>query len=173
MLSEGAGPSAYSDSQTQQTQLLDSQMFKVCSSGAHVSGSCSCGIGGDPGLVLGLADTEAIHHHQAARALDRRGACQVPRSAPAVRATVAQDRRWAGGAPGPPSSYLHLAADPADTDVGCLPAAEHIGSKTAVQIRSHAQKFFNKLERKKEAGEAASGGELSCFRDGRTSRIRP
>ncbi|WIA38463.1 hypothetical protein OEZ86_001786 [Tetradesmus obliquus] len=31
---------------------------------------------------------------------------------------------------------------------------EHIGTKTAVQIRSHAQKFFNKLEKKKEAGEA-------------------
>lgn len=36
--------------------------------------------------------------------------------------------------------------------------AEHIGTKTAVQIRSHAQKFFNKLEKKKEAGEAPDKG---------------
>lgn len=36
--------------------------------------------------------------------------------------------------------------------------AEHIGTKTAVQIRSHAQKFFNKLEKKKEAGEAVEKG---------------
>jgi hypothetical protein len=39
----------------------------------------------------------------------------------------------------------------------CLPA-EHIGTKTAVQIRSHAQKFFNKLEKKKEAGEVPDKG---------------
>lgn len=37
--------------------------------------------------------------------------------------------------------------------------AEHIGTKTAVQIRSHAQKFFNKLEKKKEAGENVEQGE--------------
>eukprot|EP00878_Enallax_costatus_P018553 GHUV01019535.1.p1 GENE.GHUV01019535.1~~GHUV01019535.1.p1 ORF type:complete len:342 (+),score=118.51 GHUV01019535.1:138-1163(+) len=36
---------------------------------------------------------------------------------------------------------------------------EHIGTKTAVQIRSHAQKFFNKLEKKKEAGETVEKEE--------------
>lgn len=46
----------------------------------------------------------------------------------------------------------------------CLPFAcaalptEHIGTKTAVQIRSHAQKFFNKLEKKKEAGQLENAG---------------
>jgi hypothetical protein len=42
--------------------------------------------------------------------------------------------------------------------------AEHIGTKTTVQIRSHAQKFFNKLERKKEAGEAPAEGVRACMR---------
>ncbi|MCO5578369.1 hypothetical protein L7F22_032210 [Adiantum nelumboides] len=35
---------------------------------------------------------------------------------------------------------------------------EYIGTKTAVQIRSHAQKFFHKLER--EASSGSSGGKL-------------
>lgn len=39
--------------------------------------------------------------------------------------------------------------------------AEYIGTKTAVQIRSHAQKFFNKLEKKKEAGELPAKGTAS------------
>ena len=40
---------------------------------------------------------------------------------------------------------------------------EAVGTKTAVQIRSHAQKFFSKLEKKKEAGEATTAGELLFF----------
>jgi hypothetical protein len=39
------------------------------------------------------------------------------------------------------------------------PNPEHVGTKTAVQVRSHAQKFFNKLEKKKEAGEQIAQGE--------------
>ena len=35
--------------------------------------------------------------------------------------------------------------------------AEHIGSKTAVQVRSHAQKFFSKLEKQEAAGIKAEG----------------
>lgn len=31
-----------------------------------------------------------------------------------------------------------------------LVLAEHVGTKTAVQIRSHAQKFFTKIEKTKE-----------------------
>lgn len=42
-----------------------------------------------------------------------------------------------------------------------LLSAEHIGTKTAVQIRSHAQKFFNKLEKKKEAGQQPDKGRHS------------
>ncbi|KAJ7527829.1 hypothetical protein O6H91_16G073400 [Diphasiastrum complanatum] len=34
---------------------------------------------------------------------------------------------------------------------------EHIGTKTAVQIRSHAQKFFSKVERQQSEGETYSG----------------
>jgi hypothetical protein len=40
--------------------------------------------------------------------------------------------------------------------------AEHIGTKTAVQIRSHAQKFFNKLEKKKESGQQPDKGKGRC-----------
>lgn len=35
---------------------------------------------------------------------------------------------------------------------------EHIGTKTAVQIRSHAQKFFSKIERDVTAGQGAETG---------------
>lgn len=35
--------------------------------------------------------------------------------------------------------------------------AEHIGSKTAVQIRSHAQKFFSKLEKQEMSGAKGEG----------------
>ena len=35
--------------------------------------------------------------------------------------------------------------------------AEHIGTKTAVQIRSHAQKFFSKLEKEQAAGAKPDG----------------
>ncbi|KIY93094.1 hypothetical protein MNEG_14869, partial [Monoraphidium neglectum] len=36
---------------------------------------------------------------------------------------------------------------------------EHIGTKTAVQVRSHAQKFFNKIEKNKEQGGRAAHGD--------------
>ena len=36
-----------------------------------------------------------------------------------------------------------------------MQSAEHIGTKTAVQIRSHAQKFFSKLEREQAAGNTS------------------
>jgi len=38
---------------------------------------------------------------------------------------------------------------------------EHIGTKTAVQIRSHAQKFFSKIEREQSNGCAGASGEES------------
>lgn len=42
-------------------------------------------------------------------------------------------------------------------------SVEHVGSKTAVQIRSHAQKFFDKVERTKDTGtEAEEEGESMC-----------
>ena len=39
--------------------------------------------------------------------------------------------------------------------------AEHIGSKTAVQVRSHAQKFFSKLEKQKAAGIKSEGAQTA------------
>jgi hypothetical protein len=44
----------------------------------------------------------------------------------------------------------------------CVCFAEHIGTKTAVQIRSHAQKFFTKLEKKKESGQQPDKGRANC-----------
>ncbi|PNH08309.1 Protein CCA1, partial [Tetrabaena socialis] len=38
---------------------------------------------------------------------------------------------------------------------------EHVSTKTAVQIRSHAQKFINKLERNKDSGLAEDGENIS------------
>lgn len=35
--------------------------------------------------------------------------------------------------------------------------AEHIGTKTAVQIRSHAQKFFSKMEKQEMSGAKCEG----------------
>ena len=40
-----------------------------------------------------------------------------------------------------------------------LVPAEHIGTKTAVQIRSHAQKFFSKLQREQSANRGPGEGE--------------
>jgi hypothetical protein len=37
------------------------------------------------------------------------------------------------------------------------PKTEHVGTKTAVQIRSHAQKFFSKLERQRDTSPGAGG----------------
>ena len=39
--------------------------------------------------------------------------------------------------------------------------AEHIGSKTAVQVRSHAQKFFSKLEKQESAGIKSEGAQTA------------
>ena len=40
---------------------------------------------------------------------------------------------------------------------------EHIGTKTAVQIRSHAQKFFSKLEKQEATGAKGEGACCSMM----------
>jgi hypothetical protein len=44
--------------------------------------------------------------------------------------------------------------------------AEHVGSKSAVQIRSHAQKFFDKVEKGKDGGAAAEVEEEGVWAHG-------
>ena len=52
----------------------------------------------------------------------------------------------------------------------CL--AEHIGSKTAVQVRSHAQKFFSKLEKQEAAGVKQEGVLRQLDADIISSRVQ-
>lgn len=53
--------------------------------------------------------------------------------------------------------------------VWCLCPAEHMGTKTAVQIRSHAQKFFSKLTK----GTAAESEYLVLARQLSKHRVMP
>ena len=43
----------------------------------------------------------------------------------------------------------------------------HIGTKTAVQIRSHAQKFFSKLQKEQHARAANGSGDGNAQSDGK------
>ena len=59
------------------------------------------------------------------------------------------------GGPGGQNDLLDAYAPVSAVHDAPRPLAEHIGTKTAVQIRSHAQKFFSKLEREQAAGNTS------------------
>ncbi len=59
------------------------------------------------------------------------------------------------------------------THAKCRVHAEHVGTKTAVQIRSHAQKFMNKLERQKDVGEDVGGSFASAGGESRPLGVPP
>jgi MYB-related transcription factor LHY len=62
------------------------------------------------------------------------------------------------------TSCVCLSVPPWDVQkLSAVHRAEHIGTKTAVQIRSHAQKFFSKLEKQELSGAKAEGTCPRCF----------
>jgi hypothetical protein len=84
-----------------------------------------------------------------------------------VEALKKHGRQWRkieGEAGNPMRQLQPMGVGHERADQRCGFFAEHVGTKTAVQIRSHAQKFFTKIEKKKETGEPAQQGKC-CWWD--------
>lgn len=108
------------------------------------------------------ADPQTLHHHETEREVDGSGACALFRRPAHVWSGLEENRGCAQCALALRNSFR--ASSPLPILTSYPDCAEHIGSKTAVQIRSHAQKFFSKLEKQEMSGakgEGAIGGKVS------------
>ena len=101
------------------------------------------------------ADAQTLHHHETAREVDGSGARALFRRAAHVWSGVEEDRGCASCAFAVCNDFR--ASSPLPSLTSYPDGAEHIGSKTAVQIRSHAQKFFSKLEKQEMSGAKGEG----------------
>ena len=113
------------------------------------------------------AGQEGLYNHKAKGEMDRWGARQVSTGSQAIRKGLEEIEVafYPPGASGPGLKFVSLCVSSSAhsqsdyTTISQCGFAEHIGTKTAVQIRSHAQSSSAKLQREQSQSGAAGEGE--------------